>query len=71
MAKLDEDTIRLNKRYFDYLERLRQSGRTNMWGASAYLQVMFPELTEKAADNILLAWINNYDQLNKELGWRR
>lgn len=69
MAKLDEDTIRLNKDYFVYLEKLRKSGRTNMWGASPYLQVMFPELHEKAADNILLAWIQNYDQLSRELNF--
>lgn len=26
------------QKYFDYLERLRQSGETNMYGAAPYLQ---------------------------------
>ena len=29
---------------FGYLERLRQSGETNMYGAAPYLQEEFPEL---------------------------
>ena len=28
--------------YFDYLEGLRQSGETNMYGATPYLQRKFP-----------------------------
>ncbi len=32
------------QKYFDYLERLRQSGETNMYGAVPYLQEEFPEL---------------------------
>lgn len=32
------------QKYFDYLERLRQSGETNMYGAAPYLQEEFPEL---------------------------
>ena len=32
------------QKYFDYLEQLRQSGETNMYGAVPYLQEEFPEL---------------------------
>ena len=32
------DTNNSNKIYFDYLENLRQSGETNMFGATLYLQ---------------------------------
>ena len=32
------------QKYFDYLERLRQSGETNMYGTAPYLQEEFPEL---------------------------
>ena len=32
------------QKYFDYLEQLRQSGETNMYGAASYLQEEFPEL---------------------------
>ena len=33
-----------HQKYFDYLEKLRQSGATNMYGATPYLQEEFPEL---------------------------
>lgn len=32
------------QKYFDFLEKLRQSGETNMYGAVPYLQSEFPEL---------------------------
>lgn len=49
------------KKYFDYLDQLRESGVTNMFGAASYLQGKFPELAddhEKAAQ-ILLAWMGS------------
>lgn len=33
------------KKYFDYLDALRGSGVTNMYGAVPYLQREFPELS--------------------------
>ena len=53
-----------NQKYFDYLERLRQSGETNMYGAAPYLQVEFPELRydRNKAGDILLAWIRTFDK---------
>ena len=43
-------------KYFRYLEKLRNSGKTNMYGASPYLQREFPELRYdlKQAKEILL-----------------
>lgn len=67
---LDQDTINKYKKYFDYLENLRQSGATNMYGAGAYLELAFG-LNEKEADKILGLWMHNYSQLSKELGWQR
>lgn len=53
-----------NQKYFDYLEQLRQSGETNMYGASPYLQAEFPELRydRNKAGDILLAWIRTFDK---------
>lgn len=45
------------EKYFSYLEELKKSGATNMWGATSYLQEEFPELSVKEAGNILVAWI--------------
>ena len=32
------------EKYFDFLDDLRDSGETNMFGAAPYLQAEFPEL---------------------------
>lgn len=51
-------------KYFDYLERLRASGETNMFGAVPYLRQEFPELRydRKKAQDILLAWIASFSK---------
>lgn len=50
------------KKYFDYLDHLRDSGTTNMFGAVPYLQKKFPELNfDKArAREVLMAWMDSY-----------
>ncbi len=50
------------KKYFEYLERLRRSGVTNMYGATSYLQREFPELADnpERAKEILLAWFDSF-----------
>ena len=49
-------------KYFEYLEQLRQSGETNMYGAAPYLQREFSELRLEPdrAKDILLAWIGSF-----------
>lgn len=58
-AYLGEDT---SPSAFRYLERLRQSGETNMYGAVPYLQEEFPELrySPERARKILLAWFGTF-----------
>ena len=41
---------------YNYLERLRESGRTNMFGASPYLRDQFG-LTIDEAKNVLKDWM--------------
>ena len=52
------------EKYFAYLEELRKSGETNMWGAVPYLQREFPELADdrSRACEILMAWIHSFDK---------
>ncbi len=52
------------KKYFVYLEYLRRSGVTNMYGAPPYLQRAFPELANdpERASEILLAWFDSFQQ---------
>ena len=50
--------------YFDYLDQLRESGKTNMFGAVTYLQRRFPELADDPdrAAQILLAWMERCEK---------
>ena len=48
--------------YYVYLEELRQSGETNMFGASPYLQSEFG-LGRREAIKVLSNWRENYDEL--------
>lgn len=56
--------------YFQFLEKLRKSGVTNMFGAVPYLVEEF-DLEENEAKNILLFWMENYTELAKGYGWTR
>lgn len=51
------------QKYFDFLEKLRQSGETNMYGAAPYLQSNFSELhgSREKANAILIAWIKTFE----------
>jgi|TARA_R110000787_G_scaffold1740_1_gene7396 hypothetical protein len=52
-------------KHFVALERIRQSGLINMWGASEPLRHVFPDLTAKQSTDILLYWMENYDTLTE------
>lgn len=50
------------KKYFEYLDRLRDFGVTNMFGAASYLQQEFPELSfdHAKAVQILRTWMDSH-----------
>lgn len=48
-----------------YLNDLRDSGVTNMWGAGAYLQRDFG-MTRYQARDALLVWIESFKQTEKQ-----
>ena len=45
--------------YYSYLEELRKSGVTNMFGAGPYLQQEFG-LTKQQARDILVSWMESF-----------
>lgn len=49
------------EKYFSYLDQLRDSGATNMFGAVPYLQCAFPELSidPAKAKDVLVAWMES------------
>lgn len=52
-----------DNQYWLYLEDLRKSGITNMYGAAPYLAAEF-KIPMHTARAILLDWMNNYDPEN-------
>ena len=53
---------------FEFLNRLRESGETNMFGASPYLACAF-DLTRREASKILSEWMQwvNANPSNRDL----
>lgn len=54
-----------DNKYWIYLEKLRRSGKTNMFGAGPYLMKEFG-LDKKEAHEILIDWIKNYNRKDYE-----
>ena len=48
------------REHYIFLEVLRQSGATNMFGATPYL-VEHCDLDRKMAREVLQSWMSNYD----------
>ena len=55
---------------FIYLNKLRESGETNMYGASPYLQCAF-SMTKREASKVLIEWMEwvNSNPSNLDLGY--
>lgn len=51
-----------DRAYFDFLDKLRESGRTNMFGATPFLQRAFPALSYQQAVTVLQAWMNAFSR---------
>ena len=49
-----------DNKYWIFLDKLRRSGATNMYGASPYLERRFG-VSSKEAINILADWMENYN----------
>ena len=46
--------------HLEYLDELRESGETNMYGARAYLLREFPVLNKDDAEAILSYWMHTF-----------
>lgn len=53
----------LEKECYIYLEDLRRSGVTNMYGAGSYLVSTF-DISKERAKEILKYWMDNYKELS-------
>lgn len=48
--------------HLEYLDDLRESGETNMFGASRYLQIEYPELSKRESGDVLLYWMRTFSE---------
>lgn len=55
----------MKDQYFEFLDSLRESGATNMFGAAPYLQDAFG-LDRYEAKDILLEWMQTFSQRQQE-----
>lgn len=56
--------------YYRELEKIRQEGICNMWGAAPVLSSRCG-ITKGLATDILMSWISNYSELANKYGWRK
>lgn len=54
------DNEKIDQKYINFLNGLRESGITNMFGAVPYLMECFPDLQKKEARKILSNWMRNF-----------
>ena len=55
---------KIDQKYIDYLNALRESGITNMYGAGEYLMDTF-DLPKVEASKILANWMSNFQVYQK------
>lgn len=55
----------MKEQYFEFLDALRESGATNMWGAAPYLVEAFG-LSRQEARDIFLEWIDTFSQRQEQ-----
>ena len=48
--------------HLEYLDNLRESGQTNMYGAGAYLEREFTELSMTEAKDVLMYWMESFEE---------
>ena len=50
----------LTQDHLDYLDRLRDSGKTNMFVAEVYLLEAFPEINRNESQAVLIYWMDTF-----------
>jgi hypothetical protein len=50
----------MNSMHKWFLDNLRESGETNMFGAAPYLECAFPDMTRRQAREIVAEWMRTF-----------
>ena len=53
---------KLKEEHLEYLDNLRDSGVTNMFGAAPYLQEQFEDLDKYSATKIVTYWMRTFSE---------
>lgn len=48
--------------HLEFLDELRESGETNMFGARPYLMRYFPGLSKEEAGDVLSYWMSSFSE---------
>jgi len=59
--------VLLTDEHLEYLDGLRKSGETNMFGAASYLQREYPNLGKHQAKQILVYWMETFGERHAEV----
>ena len=54
----------LDDEHLEYLDVLRESGKTNMFGATPYIQQEYPDLSKSEARDVLIYWMETFSDRN-------
>ena len=57
---MEDDNIIVTDEHLEYLDRLRDSGVTNMFGAGRYLQAKF-DMDRSTARKVPLYWMETFE----------
>ena len=60
--KRKEKELKYDEKYYTYLDKLRESAVTNMFGATPYLLNQFHELDKSLARKILADWMKTFGE---------
>jgi len=59
---MEDKPEKLKEEHLEYLDELRDSGITNMYGARPYLMGAYPELKSNEAGGILTYWMKTFSE---------
>ena len=56
----------VTEEHLEFLDDLRDSGVTNMFGATPYIEDEFPDLGDVEAKQVLLYWMDSFSERHSE-----
>lgn len=63
-------SVESKEEVFLYLDELRESGKTNMYGACPYIQEVF-QISKSEATKLLAEWMNTFAERHRKQDYRK